>query len=137
MHKIFIYGSLKRSFHNHERMLRAGYCEIIGESRTEARDFAMVNIDGHYPAAFRMAMVPLHELHGEVYQVDDAVLRFLDQLEGHPNFYRREQVGIVDHGSCWVYLIDPAFLDSEATRRVPSGRWTHEDAYDVPLDYVA
>jgi len=31
---------------------------------------------------------------GELYNVDELTLNYLDMLEGHPTWYKREQVGI-------------------------------------------
>ena len=47
---------------------------------------------------------------GEVYSVDDATLRRLDELEGHPDAYKREQAEVVLQGgtelTAWIYLCD-------------------------------
>jgi len=49
---------------------------------------------------------------GEVYSVDDATLKRLDQLEGHPDAYRREQAEVVlEDGTeliAWIYFFDTA-----------------------------
>lgn len=34
------------------------------------------------------------EIHGELYEVDDATLSRLDSLEGHPNWYERKPVEV-------------------------------------------
>lgn len=47
---------------------------------------------------------------GEVYAIDDATLRRLDQLEGHPDAYKREQAAVVLQDgtelSAWIYFCD-------------------------------
>lgn len=81
MHRVFVYGSLLSGFGNHRR-LEAGKAELIATARTTER-FVM-----HDMSAFP-ACVPDDangvQILGEVYLVDDATLRSLDQLEGyHP-----------------------------------------------------
>jgi gamma-glutamylcyclotransferase (GGCT)/AIG2-like uncharacterized protein YtfP len=47
---------------------------------------------------------------GEVYSIDDATLSRLDELEGHPDAYKREQAEVVLQDgtelSAWSYFCD-------------------------------
>ena len=65
---------------------------------------------------------------GEVYLVDPGTLRRLDQLEGHPTFYRRTPITLADGREVACYVIPAA----NAERRggwladapvIPSGDW--------------
>jgi gamma-glutamylcyclotransferase (GGCT)/AIG2-like uncharacterized protein YtfP len=51
---------------------------------------------------------PVSRIRGEVYEVDDAILSDLDELEDHPHEYRREQAEIeLDSGetvTAWLYF---------------------------------
>ena len=57
----------------------------------------------------------------EVYEVDDWTFMMLDNLEGHPHYYNREQVIIKDHGLCWLYFINDTPLHSLI--EIKSGDW--------------
>jgi gamma-glutamylaminecyclotransferase len=48
----------------------------------------------------------------EVYRVNDAQLRGLDRLEGHPTFYERRRTDVVVDGKlvdAWMYFIVGGF----------------------------
>jgi gamma-glutamylcyclotransferase (GGCT)/AIG2-like uncharacterized protein YtfP len=51
---------------------------------------------------------PVSRIRGEVYEVDDAGLDALDDLEGHPRDYRRERARVeLDSGetvTAWLYF---------------------------------
>jgi gamma-glutamylaminecyclotransferase len=84
---------------------------------------------GHWiPFLSRIASVS--QVTGEVYSVDDATLLNLDQLEGHPDMYKREQAEVIlQDGTeiiAWVYFCDTPrgdliesgdFLQKTAPRR--------------------
>lgn len=36
----------------------------------------------------------LQQIRGEIYEVDDQMLKFLDEFEGHPGYYRRERISV-------------------------------------------
>ena len=61
---------------------------------------------------------------GEVYEVSHATLAELDYLEGHPSFYRREQLAFESFGELWVYLLPRGGV--EGYRRIVSGDWVEE-----------
>lgn len=95
MHKVFVYGTLKNGHGNH-RLL-----ETARQLHDDAVITGMMVSLGGFPC------VTTHgdnQIHGEIYEVDDATLLRLDQLEGHPTFYCREIVHS-NHGPVWVYLI--------------------------------
>ena len=41
-------------------------------------------------------------LHGETYEVSDGVLRALDELEEHPDFYRRREIDLAGEPPAWM-----------------------------------
>lgn len=89
MVKVFVYGSLKKGFHNSE-LIEDG--TFIGEFKTKDY-FKMLDL-GSYPAVyfdekgFRVT--------GELYEIDDDILRQLDYLEGYPNFYDRQEIELLN-----------------------------------------
>ena len=115
--RVFVYGSLKRGFYNHGVLDDA---ELLGTARTADAAFAMFNV-GRYPAVRHTAERPI-AVHGEVYAVSPNILADLDRLEGHPEYYTRQQVEIEGHGPCWMYLINQIM----PAPRVESGIWERE-----------
>ncbi|MCG6940732.1 MAG: gamma-glutamylcyclotransferase [Thiohalocapsa sp.] len=94
-HRVFVYGTLLRGEVNHHLLTDARF---LGAHRTEPR-FTLLVL-GAYPGLIAGGETPVH---GEVYAVDAAGLRRLDQLEDYPRLYDRRLIA-TDHGSAWVYL---------------------------------
>jgi gamma-glutamylaminecyclotransferase len=109
LHPVAVYGTLKQGHGNHERHLSDSYYTGSGSTK----DKLPLVISG-LPYLFKKPGVG-HHVEVEVYQVTDAVLRALDGLEGHPNWYRRESTTIeLDSGGsieAWVYFMtDDSYL---------------------------
>jgi gamma-glutamylcyclotransferase (GGCT)/AIG2-like uncharacterized protein YtfP len=94
-HRIFVYGTLLRGEVNHHLLRGARF---LGEHRTEPR-FTLFSL-GAYPGLVGGGDTAVL---GELYAVDAAGLRRLDQLEDYPRLYDRRLIP-TDHGSAWVYL---------------------------------
>jgi gamma-glutamylaminecyclotransferase len=111
---VFVYGTLKQGFSN-DRYLSGS--KFLGTGWT-VNKYAMYS-DG---LPFVIMTEPVSQIQGELYQVDDITLDLLDDIEGHPNWYRREQVEIcLDDGNysitkAWVY-----FNKNNTGTLVPSG----------------
>jgi gamma-glutamylaminecyclotransferase len=108
MTHVFVYGTLKHGFGNHRALLRDA--TFVGKGTT-ILPFVMRS-NGGFPVVLRHRADETglaHNISGEIYEVDDTVLRQLDGLEGHPNWYEREEVAVdvADTGvqqSCWMYI---------------------------------
>lgn len=100
-HLVAVYGSLKSGFHNHSLLSTS---KLVGKGRTVNR-FTMYSL-GSFPA---ITHNPVANIEVEVYSVSDKVFTRLDMLEGHPSFYKREEVYVVLEGSTilyvWIYFI--------------------------------
>ncbi len=101
MQKLFVYGTLKRGYHN------SFYLEgsrFIGEDLTVNKYFMAVS--GYIPFVFEDWME--HEfkgfIKGEVYLVDSFTLKKIDRLENHPYDYRRKKVKLKCFGEAWLYF---------------------------------
>ena len=133
MHKVFIYGTLKRGFPNfdsapdHNGMTGAGF---LSPAQTVER-FPLV-IGGSW---FTPYLIPEpgqgFQVHGELFTVDDAKLKELDRLEGThiPNAYRRTKVRIVSYHS--EPPQDPVTLDVWTYTRE---RHTIDGIHSEPLE---
>jgi gamma-glutamylaminecyclotransferase len=83
---VFVYGTLKKGFSNHHLLSCA---KFIGTAVTE-KHYALYEAGLPYVISGEQVST----IHGEVYLVDQVTLAILDNLEGHPNFYKREQVHV-------------------------------------------
>lgn len=100
-HLVFVYGSLKRGFYNHRRLRRHTYlANVVTEP-----SFALYGL-GRYPGMIRASHQP-HEVHGELWQVDERGLIDLDRLEVNSRLYQRELIPVFNElcrWQAWAYL---------------------------------
>lgn len=100
---LFVYGSLKRGFHNHSYLQGARF---FGEGRTRP-EFDLVDLD-EFPAMVRPGRF---HVHGEIYQVNRRIRDDIDLVEGNGIFYERiAETIFTSNGEveCWLYvLIEP------------------------------
>jgi gamma-glutamylaminecyclotransferase len=97
MHKVFVYGTLKQGGYNHFFVRGAKkYSAIAPKINLHAGPF--------YPFAIRGQGWAI----GELYEVNEATLRKLDELEDHPNDYHREITRVIIENRqivmAWIYL---------------------------------
>ena len=107
--RIFVYGTLKRGHYNHRLMDMVG-AEFIGEAESVEPYLLMVE---RIPYAIRPSALPEGSpegtpIKGEVYEVEDNYVQYIDSLESHPQWYRRERANFkLSDGSivnAWIYL---------------------------------
>lgn len=111
--RLFVYGSLLRGEPNHTFLERARY---LGDART-APEFELVDL-GDYPAMVRGGATAIV---GEVYELDPQTLRVVDELEDHPEYFRRSLVRLEDGTQIESYLLPDSQADFYP--RIPSGDW--------------
>lgn len=94
---VFTYGTLLSGERNH-RLLRTA--RLVGTASTlpryELRDL------GAFPALVRGGT---RAIVGELFEVDAPTLFALDQLEGHPDFYRRARIRLASGTTADAYLL--------------------------------
>ncbi|MDF1565296.1 MAG: gamma-glutamylcyclotransferase [Deltaproteobacteria bacterium] len=123
--KIFVYGSLRKGFHNHCFLTGPGVREL-GPAMTDEL-YAMY--------AERIPYVvkdePVTPIRGEVYAVDPETLERLDSLEEHPRWYRRQEITVtLDNGesvTAWLY-----FCPTPRGVPVPSGDYSDHQRPQAP-----
>jgi gamma-glutamylcyclotransferase (GGCT)/AIG2-like uncharacterized protein YtfP len=111
--KVFAYGTLMSGENNH-RQLRGA--RLLAVRRTEPR-YTLVSL-GAYPALLDGGTTSIT---GEVYDVDDDLLRALDRFEGVPTLYRRERIHLLGGE-----LVEGYVLARPRAKRYPlitSGDW--------------
>lgn len=97
---VFIYGSLKRGYHNDKWMTGAAF---LREAVTSKAEYEMHPTGGMFP----LVVAGEHRIAGELYMVDDDILADLDRLEGNGDVYTRVQVKLsgVD-ALAWMYMFN-------------------------------
>lgn len=110
---LFVYGSLLRGEQNHAEIVIARF---LGEARTAPR-CTLVSL-GPYPALLLEGDTAVL---GELYDVPDALVPFLDEFEGHPDLYVRETIELSDGRLVQAYVM-PADRAAGGTC-IPSGSW--------------
>lgn len=129
---VFVYGTLKEGFPNHDRyMLQA---RRVGTFRTRERYRLVLNGDRHSPC---MIAGPGRgrRVVGELYEVDRAGLARMDRLEriDFPDGYRRHRIRVdrvdgppSDAYDVFVYLKAPERVDDPRSEALES--YTPEEA---------
>lgn len=119
LHKMFVYGTLKRGQGNYSLLTDPanGSAVYIGAARTEVA-YPMV-IATSYNIPFILPKEGTgHNILGEVFEVDDKMRDTFDELESHPDWYRRILTNVTlikdkDNQlisppqplSCWCYFL--------------------------------
>lgn len=121
--KVFVYGTLKKGFHNHKHFL--ANCKELGEASIEGYMFHL----GGCPAI--NLSEAFSRILGEVYEVTWDEILAMDMLEGvGRNFYDRIEAKVIPHGTVWMYVFPHAKAAKEEYV-VPSGVWTGVDTVKV------
>ncbi|XP_060536574.1 flap endonuclease 1 isoform X2 [Cylas formicarius] len=112
LHKVFVYGTLKRGEPNHESFSKSGsYYKFLYNAKTSDK-FPLI-IATKYNIPFLLYRPGEGcQVKGEVYEVDDSVLKKLDILEDHPNYYVRGLYDVQNLDAereftekAWIYVI--------------------------------
>ncbi|XP_072244361.1 gamma-glutamylaminecyclotransferase-like [Leuresthes tenuis] len=93
MTHVFVYGTLKKGQPNNFRMFESsnGKAEFLASAFTTQK-YPLV-IAGKYNIPFLLNLPgDGHRVHGEIYKVDDQMLKFLDDFESIPTMYQRTLV---------------------------------------------
>ena len=119
MNRIVVYGSLRRG-HGNNSLLEDS--DFIDECLTES-GYVMRSLGG-FPC---VSIGGNQSIRGELYSVSDDVLRQLDSLEGHPDWYERQLINVLPFNmmgnwiKAWIYLMPPdEYTDCPV---VESGDW--------------
>lgn len=98
---VAVYGTLKKNESNYYHYLYNA--QFVGSGKTNDK----------YPLIIKGLPYLIndigvgHNVEVDIFRVSDANLVQLDRLEGHPNWYRREQIPVTCNGKtykCWVYF---------------------------------
>ncbi|MEA3522477.1 MAG: gamma-glutamylcyclotransferase family protein [Campylobacterota bacterium] len=102
---LFVYGSMKKGFQNHERLKNAEY---IGDFETSGRYVMYADTSKMFP--YVVEDEKRFRIQGELYKVvSKKDFEAIDLLEGVPDFYSRKQTSLVEiegnrQFSAWIYF---------------------------------
>jgi len=85
-HTVFVYGTLRQGHNNHYLLDTSRWLDYS----VTINKYAMFE----QGIPFVSKKIKLTPIIGEVYEVSDDVLKWLDMLEGHPNAYKREKIDV-------------------------------------------
>lgn len=101
--RVFVYGSLKRGYHNNYLLAESSY---LGERITSNETWVMYSL-GRFPGVIRSFHAGVcASISGDLYEVSEQTLARLDMLESNGSFYKRELVPL--HGEdepAWMYVL--------------------------------
>lgn len=110
MELLFVYGTLMRGFWNNDLIKSS---KFIGKAKTNEKGWLYINT-----IPFLNFMEDGEYISGELYQVDEKTLDMIDDLEGHPVFYKREKTMVtLEYNNmiyeAWIYVWPEEIKDLE------------------------
>ena len=114
--RVFVYGTLMRGEANHRWL---GSAQLLDGSARTAPCYELHDL-GAYPA---LAFAGTVTVVGELYAVDPEGLARLDELEGYPGLYGREDIYLEDGSSAVAYVMPRSRLAGTSLGVVSEGDW--------------
>ena len=101
---LFVYGTMKTGFRNHDRISTDIDTIYLGEAMTEPNFQMKSKSVGNYIAP--VVLEGKNSIQGELYEISPSLLEYVDLMEGCPNVYQRIKVKIPFSGfSAWMYVV--------------------------------
>ena len=115
-HLVFVYGSLRRSGAG-AMSIRFPKSKFVAEAKVSGSLYDL----GAYPGLILDESASL--VVGEVYEVDDEILKQLDDFESSSHYWRKQvKISVGTHiKKCWIYAPNPEALSRLAL--ITSGDW--------------
>jgi len=122
MIKVFVYGTLKRNYHNNSIIEKETFISEGFLSRENR--FKMVSM-GSFPAIIPAQGPESQDIEGEIWNLSEEGFKKVDILEGFPNFYWRDLFNIDTKEKrhlCWVYYLQHKKAKTMDLPEIPSRR---------------
>jgi gamma-glutamylaminecyclotransferase len=119
-HLVFVYGTLKKGFHNNSFLDGSIY---YGNGYTAKRYLLIQDCGLPFMVKDSKNLYSIN-IKGDIYLVDNYTLKELDYLESHPYFYKREQIIVYIKGislKCWCYFLNDPFVKTDNI--IIDGEW--------------
>lgn len=113
--RLFVYGTLMRGESNHHYLESARFLRAA----VTCAEFALADFVD-YPAIVRPGSCAIV---GELYEVDEATLTRVDELEEVPEFYERCEIELEDKTVALTYVLPMRFVESEGGTILGHGDW--------------
>jgi gamma-glutamylcyclotransferase (GGCT)/AIG2-like uncharacterized protein YtfP len=115
-HLVFVYGTLRRGSAR-AMSLRFPNSKFIADATVRGSLYDLGAYPGLFPNESNSSVV------GEVYEVDDEILKELDDFEAASNYWRKQvEVSFgIQRMTCWIYEPNPEFYSSRTL--ITSGDW--------------
>lgn len=123
MHRVFVYGTLRKGQPNHRLLTACKHTKFIGECNVAGLELYDTGLG--YPAVM-LNSDSTRLVVGEVYEVTYETRCQLDKLEGFPHHYDRTTIA-TRHGHAWFYFQDPRQLKRSNCKLIQSGDWLNRD----------
>lgn len=93
---VFVYGTLKSSQPNHYKLTdhANGVAHFVAAGKTSEKYPMVIGTRYNIPYLVNLTTENGNFINGEIYEVDTKMLNELDDFEGHPNYYLRQQITI-------------------------------------------
>lgn len=130
-----VYGTLKKGYHRHES-LGVGR-QYVGSAPVPGLMFHLLD----YPMICR---IPEYlkwredsSVSVEIYRISTPQLLVLDQIEGHPDLFKREEVPVsIFSEKVWVYYGHPAEMFVGKKRLIPGNYWKGATTSYIEADFA-
>jgi gamma-glutamylaminecyclotransferase len=111
MIKFFTYGTFRQGECRHS--ILQGYTPIFIKTLNTAPEYKLVDL-GSFPGMRRGNISVV----GELYEVPDDALSIFDMIEGHPSFFRRQEIKLEDGSVAIAYM-----FQHDSDNEIKSGDW--------------
>jgi len=126
-HLVFVYGTLCEGYGNHHRIAEAEGSRLVGEATTAEARYVM-RYSGFPIVSHAQPDETPTKIRGQVWEIGDDALAECDALEGHPTWYRRENVFVHVDGQPEPIIVETYIMPTELANRgyrpvIESGDW--------------
>lgn len=124
---VFVYGTLKRGYGNNVLLQDA---DFIGEAKTVSP--WKLDARGGIPFLHKDSTVGARCVRGEVFAVNEQELANLDRLEGHPDFYFRDEILVWLDDCVWtayVYFLSDRGYRPDSNFK-PAEEWNRPQKFE-------
>lgn len=133
--KLFVYGTLRLQEENNNLLTRHG--SFLETCKTADPYIMITQQYTYFPFLIPPTLWPEESHHstsitGDVYEVTEEGIWRCDQMEGHPDWYRRTRIRVqTSQGEqeVWAYLLtkDALIVERLGARVIPSGDWAQRE----------